>query len=698
MSPDVRLPLRSGRARLGFAMLLTGVALAPVAHAAQPSGVRSPSFRNADYFAVADRIVAALPTRWDADEGVYVARRNGSASRTNANLLLLHAVAALRGHTGPTRRDERARRLVDRMTHRPMFLLPGPTPVHGRTVCWARRVNSSERDHVSLDSQVAEALSWAWKARRALGLTPAAARRVVAAVDRCARHPGWRFPALLVNQFNWNAQLYASAARVTGHGDLLRRDYHAHLARFASGITRALPGMLVPNLGPGYGFHYSPHRPASVGLNFDAPEYANIVATALEHYAPARSAGMRALPARSVGLLRAWVTRLLAGSWTHAGYLNWDTGHGWRRWHSAQYWAFAQQGPLAIASAPRFWARPEYGSWAKALFDRGLLLYERWAREGGGIAAQNPFDVRSEHRDHDLYLTRIAANAARALVLGLGATRAADPPPLYAYDHETGRLAVTTPRYSTAIVPSNRGAFPYGGIDLARLYGPGHRVAANIGGEPPSTFGVIVRDGVGHEVLASQHAKLRTGRLRITRSPRGRIARPRRYPSVPYAGPFRALDTRGTIARGNLRITTTNRFRRDRIDVRWDVRCSRGCGPFTVDVQLPTWSAQGGRDRRDAAGREPGPAGRAGRRPRPHAGAGRHRAHRAGSRAARRLQRHAAARRARGDPAAGRDALAADEPASRPDARRAPHLPRQVPAFEPVRPPAAVRRLSEGPA
>ena len=312
---------------------------------------------------------------------------------------------------------------------------------------------------------------------------------------------------------------------------------------------------------------------------------------------------MRALPARSIGLLRAWVTRLLAGSWTHAGYLNWDTGHGWQRWHSGQYWAFAQQGLLAIATAPRFWARPDHGRWAKALFDRGLLLYERWAREGGGIAAQNPFDVRSAHRDHDLYLTRIAANAARAIVLGLGTRRAVDPPPLYAYDHETGRLAVTTPRYSTAIVPYNRGAFAYGGIDLARLYGPGHRVAANIGGEPPSAFGVVVRDRDGHEVLASQHAKLRTGRLRITRSPRGRIAHPRRYPSVPYAGPFRALDARGTIARGNLRIATTNRFRPGHIDVRWDVRCSGGCGPFTVDVHLPTWGASAAIDvtRRDGS-------------------------------------------------------------------------------------------------
>jgi hypothetical protein len=150
-----------------------------------------------------------------------------------------------------------------------MFLLPGPTPAHGRTVCWARRVLSTQRDHVSMDSQIAEALAWAWKARRELGLTPDAAGRIVSAIDSCAHHPAWRFPSGLVNQFNWNAQLYASAARVTGHRDLLRGDYRRFLGRFTAGITRPQPGMRIPNLGPGYGFHYSPSRPARSGSGWD---------------------------------------------------------------------------------------------------------------------------------------------------------------------------------------------------------------------------------------------------------------------------------------------------------------------------------------------------------------------------------------------------------------------------------------------
>jgi hypothetical protein len=556
--------IRSGLAAVAAALLL------PAAPAR--------ALTDAEYLAFADRVVAGLRIEWDAARGTYVSREKGTASRTNANMLLIHAVAALRGHAGPSRQDLRARRLVAAMTRAPMLDVLHVATSATRAVCWTRELTSARRDHLSLDSQVAEALAWAWTARRQLGLRATEAARAASAIDRCARHPAWRFPRALKNQFNWNSQLYASAARVTGRDDLLRRDYRRQLARFAAGMGRPLPGMRSPNLGPGYQFHYSPHLPASRPTNFDAPEYANIVAAGLQYYPRALRAGMKPLPARSVTLLKRWVTRLLTGSWTHAGYLNWDTGHGDRRWHSGQYWAFAQQGLLAIASAPRFWARPEYGRWAKAMFDRGLALYDRWAAEaGGGIAPKLPFGVVSDHRDWDLYGTRIAANAARAVGLGLGSKPSTDPPPLYAYDRDTGRLAVTTPHYSTAIVPDNRRAFPYGGIELARLFGRGQQVAANVGGEPPNAFGIVVADAAGREVLASQHARVRRGRLRLRRT----FA----------AGTFSRLEAQGAIERGGLRITTTHRFRSSSIEERWDVRCRGACGPYTVDVDLPTWGA-----------------------------------------------------------------------------------------------------------
>ena len=61
------------------------------------------------------------------------------------------------------------------------------------------------------------------------------------------------------------------------------------------------------------------------------------------------------------------------------------------------------------------------------MFDRGLLLYSRWAREAGaGVAPKLPFGVYSEHRDWDLYSSRIAANAMQAVALGLGAQQSVD--------------------------------------------------------------------------------------------------------------------------------------------------------------------------------------------------------------------------------------------------------------------------------
>ena len=287
---------------------------------------------------------------------------------------------------------------------------------------------------------------------------------------------------------------------------------------------------------------------------------------------------MQPLPAAGVARLKRWTTRLLLGNWTHAGYLNWDTGHGLQRLHSGQYWAWSMQGLLTIATAQEFAARPEYAQWAKAIFDRGLGLYARWADEAGELVApQLPFDMVSAHRDHDLYAGRMAANAMRAIRLGLGSAPSDDPPPFYAYDRELQRLAVSTPWYSTAVVPRTHDAFQYGGIELARLLGPRGAVAATTGGVPPASFGVVVRDAADRVVLASQPGRPRNASLRLEHGRAG-------------SGSFKALTAIGTIRAGRVRVTTTHTFRPASIDERWDVRCpGGGCAGYDVDVLLPTW-------------------------------------------------------------------------------------------------------------
>ena len=90
-------------------------------------------------------------------------------------------------------------------------------------------------------------------------------------------------------------------------------------------------------------------------------------------------------------------------------------------------------------------------------------------------------------------LARFQALAAEAILRGLGDKQAEEPPPLYAFDPSIGRLTVTTPTYNTALVAVSNGAFPYGGIELARWFDSRQRVISHIGGRAPAGFGLVVR-------------------------------------------------------------------------------------------------------------------------------------------------------------------------------------------------------------
>ena len=187
----------------------------------------------------------------------------------------------------------------------------------------------------------------------------------------------------------------------------------------------------------------------------------------------------------------------------------------------------------------------------------------------------------------------MAANAARAIDLGLGEGAAQQPPPVYAYDPDIGRLAVSTPSYSTAVLAANHGAVGYGGIELARLYDGDGRPVATIGGRPPAAFGVVVRDVANRTLLASQISRLQPSLadppLRLTRAPRGTghvVAHPRHA----YAAPFQRLDARGAVAAGDVRIVTVHRFRAEYVESTWTVS-SAGRARRSVDVLFPAWTS-----------------------------------------------------------------------------------------------------------
>ena len=113
------------------------------------------------------------------------------------------------------------------------------------------------------------------------------------------------------------------------------------------------------------------------------------------------------------------------------------------------------------------------------------------------------------------------------------------PAPLYAFDPDIGRLAVTTPAYNTAIVAVNQRAFPYGGIELARLFDGDQRVAANVGGRAPAAFGLLVRQPDGRRVFSSQTARA--------------YDRPRGHAAAPHPGAVRDRGDREARCRAGLR-------------------------------------------------------------------------------------------------------------------------------------------------
>ena len=140
------------------------------------------AFTDADYLAFADHLATGLEGRWSEPRGVYAGDRGEAEVRENAAMLLTHAVAAYTGHTGPTRRDERARRIVDRLTTAPAWLGTTPAPTPTQSTCWSVDLDRPVREHMSLEPKVAEALAWAWRARAQLALSAAATQRIVATV------------------------------------------------------------------------------------------------------------------------------------------------------------------------------------------------------------------------------------------------------------------------------------------------------------------------------------------------------------------------------------------------------------------------------------------------------------------------------------------------------------------------------------
>jgi hypothetical protein len=562
--------------RLPLALLALAIALAA------PSGARADG-----YWPYADRIQTRLDARWDEQAGYYRMAGGGVEPMANAMMLLTHAVAAEQGHEGPARNDHRARVLALRLVSSPPFVnRPGTGQRHAPG--WVSSMNNpAYGQHLVFDAEVVDGLVYAYRARRELQLPDTTVRAIRSAIHRTAHGAFWRYPTIRLNQVNWYALMYAADATVTGDRTLLRRDMALQLRRF---FARA-----ASNFGPGMRFHYLPDRSVNAPMNVDSAEYANIVLTFVRFYDQARRAGMPPLPASSRRLMHAWIERALSGYWTHGGYLNWDSGLGFRRWHQAKKLGLAQEALVGLAASRSLLPSPRWGAWAKTFLDRSLAFYDRLVARDDAIPAPVLFGVHVVPQGLGsalLAAARIEANAARAIDAGLSAMPDSEPLPLYAFDPDTGRLAVTTPTYNTAIVAINQGAFPYGGLDLARLFDSRQDVAANIGGRPPASFGVVVRDIAGRRVLASQVGRrwvTGASPLRLTAPGAGMLAPAPARRGRAYAGPFTSLRASGAASSRTLTVRVAHRFTSDWIESSWRLTRRRGRARYTADVLFPSW-------------------------------------------------------------------------------------------------------------
>ena len=572
-------------------------------------------FRGADYWAFADRVAPMLDRYWSPARRHYAVPGGGETS-ANANLLYLHAAAARAGHRGACRDDARARALAIRLLDDPPCRVPvgaSAAAMAAAASCsasehasatgdqthdwgWGSTMGTTGGQHVVIDTAVVRGLAMAYMAREEIGLTAPEVLHIREHVRAAAYSAFYFYPALRLNQVNWPIEIYAAAADVTGDERLLRNDCRAQLSRFARALTRPVPPWRIPFTGPGYRWHYLPQYSDRHPVNLDSAEYATIVSQAVMFYGRARAAGMPPLDPSEIATIRAWLERVLCGYWTHAGYLNWDTGLSFARWHQGKKHGLCLPSLMAIALAGHLQPSPAHGRWAKHLFDRALQLYTRTLDESGELPPAVPFGVRATSRgdgDAELYAARMLCNAAMAATRGLGRLPAEAPPPFYAYDPDIGRLAITTPHYNTAILAVNRGAVPYGGMEPARLFDGDQRVAASIGGQPYASFGVVVTDHASGHRTETQRGRLRPNfddpPLRLTRAPRG--TRPtRRYPRHAYAGPFRTLDAEGWTTGPTVRIRSRHRFTAAHIESTWSLLPRTRNGRHSAHLLFPTWS------------------------------------------------------------------------------------------------------------
>ena len=219
---------------------------------------------------------------------------------------------------------------------------------------------------------------------------------------------------------------------------------------------------------------------------------------------------------------------------------------------------------------------PSSGGWAKYMFDRGLAAVRAPVASmrptARGSRPSNLYDVDVEPLGlsiREMFAARMQANAARAVALGLGRSAGAGAAARSTRSTATS-AASRSPRraYTTAVLAVNQHAFPYGGIELARLYdgdqrvvverrrAPGGRASACWSATPRRRRCCFSQRGRDADAPAQPPIELLV-------DSRGPVHRAKPYPRRPYGGTFQTMVARGRTAVSEVVVETTHRFKAD---------------------------------------------------------------------------------------------------------------------------------------
>lgn len=488
-------------------------------------------------------IHATMLDHWNARYGAYDRVPGSPGTRLNAQMLRLHVKAVTDPSAGlPSGYADRARiiELVDVLSSAPAFVdgrrtrydrsdpshrhRPGFTQIVGR----GRGTGRTDPQHIAIDPEVALALAEAYRAADRIGLPAALRSRVRRVVLRVASHGMFSPRQVRIGQLLWTADMLWARYLVDGRRRAWVRDY-----RRALDTQRELLPRLLTRDG---GYRYAPQSLDDLINRMDTPEYSLISLAGARYMPQARRAGMP-LRRGELGYYRRWARRVTWGAFANDGGLNWDTGWGAQRRYLTQYWGWAAIELQAIVGATTFLGRADRDR-IRRLCGRIRKRYVAEADEAGFLpqtlhGARTRFAIAGSDR------ALASVRLARAVEdCGPATSSPGAPTAAASFDRDQPRYAVTTARYSTAVVGWSRDLVA--GVLPARLLDADGVAIGGLGGRR-STFDLhagSLRLGQGHAAGVGVRLSARPG-------------------SGPLAG--RSV-LRGRIVRGSRSATVRTRF------------------------------------------------------------------------------------------------------------------------------------------